>query len=293
MSENIVYQNKDVVSKALGENLKEKSFAVYGLNVPRIKEVLPTNLPVVEANELRLDNIFLLEDGSLALVDYESTYTESDKIKYMNYIIRTLKRYTEDKALKDKVRGTIRMIVIYTADIKPGETKPKLDIGCLKFEVEEAFLVELDSEGIEKELSDKIRRKEPLTQDEQMKLLILPLTHSGKEEKQECIRRCFELAKDIEDEKTQVFVMAGMLAFADKVITKEDSKKVREWLMMTKVAQIFEEEKLEYAEKVAKETAEKVNKETAKGMLKKGFSVEDILEILPTLTRKDIAKLMK
>lgn len=67
--------------------------------------------------------------------------------------------------------------------------------------------------------------------------------------------------------------------------------------MMTKVAQIFEEEKLEYAEKVAKETEERTRKEerekTARGMLKKGFSVEDILEILPTLTRKDIAKLMK
>ena len=47
MSEGIVYQNKDVEFKMISETFKEKSFAAYGLDLPKIKAVLPTNLPAV------------------------------------------------------------------------------------------------------------------------------------------------------------------------------------------------------------------------------------------------------
>ena len=38
----IAYQNKDITAKYLGENLKEKSFSAYGLEIPKIRKVLPT-----------------------------------------------------------------------------------------------------------------------------------------------------------------------------------------------------------------------------------------------------------
>ena len=38
-------------------------------------------------------------------------------------------------------------------------------------------------------------------------------------------------------------VLAGILVFTDKVIDEELGNKVKEWLMMTKVARLFEEEK--------------------------------------------------
>ena len=48
----IAYQNKDITSKVLAENFKGKTFRVYGLDLPEIEQVLPTNLPTVKANEL-------------------------------------------------------------------------------------------------------------------------------------------------------------------------------------------------------------------------------------------------
>lgn len=84
MPEGIAYQNKDIEFKVLSEVFKEKSFEAYGLHLPRIKAVLPTNLPVVSANELRMDNLFLLEDGTYAFVDYESTDNVKNRIKYIN-----------------------------------------------------------------------------------------------------------------------------------------------------------------------------------------------------------------
>lgn len=35
----ITYHNKDVISKLFGEKLKDKSFAVYGLEIPEIMKV--------------------------------------------------------------------------------------------------------------------------------------------------------------------------------------------------------------------------------------------------------------
>ncbi len=93
----IAYQNKDITSKLLAEYFKGKTFRVYGLDVPEVKAVLPTNIPTVRANELRLDNLFELADGTVALVDYESEYNGEDKVKYLNYLTGIANRYQKEK----------------------------------------------------------------------------------------------------------------------------------------------------------------------------------------------------
>lgn len=85
MSEGIVYQNKDILFKILGQTYNEKS----------------------------IDNLFLLKDGTYAIVDYESVYKKANKIKYLNYIARVMEKYfKEDEAFN------LRLIVIYTGDLK-------------------------------------------------------------------------------------------------------------------------------------------------------------------------------
>lgn len=309
----ITYHNKDVISKIFGENLKEKSLDVYGIDIPKIKAVLPTNLPVVEANEMRLDNIFQLEDDSIALIDYESKYEYADKIKYLNYVVRTLKR----NELIGKLDKPIRMIVIYTGDVKKGSTEPKLDTGCLQFIVEEVFLSELDAVKIEAALKEKIENDGILTDKEQMQFVILPLIYPGKKSKQEAIQRCFELAKKIHSSEMQRFLLSGLLVFTDKVIAKEDSERIKRWINMTKVGQLFEEEKQEALRQLEEEQRQeikrikkenrqeikKIKKETKKTkktletavrrMLKKGMEPSEILEFIPNLSYKDIESLKK
>ena len=115
-------------------------------------------------------------------------------MKYLDYISRTVKRYMKKWRIRNESALKIRMIVIYTADIEPRQTQPVLDVGCLRLQVEEAFLCEMDWEETERELAKKIKEHEPLTAEDQMRFIVLPLTHKGKQEKQECIRRCFNLA---------------------------------------------------------------------------------------------------
>ena len=84
----IAYQNKDIVSKLFGERMKGKPLSLFGLGTDlKVADVKPTNLPIVQARELRMDNLFELEDGSVAILDYESEYKKSNFTKYGRYIM--------------------------------------------------------------------------------------------------------------------------------------------------------------------------------------------------------------
>lgn len=290
----IAYQNKDIISKIFGENLKEKSFAAYGLKVPKITAVLPTNLPAVEANELRMDEFFQFEDDSLGIADYESTYDYKDKVKYLGYVVRVLKH----NSLVGKIQRKLRVIIIYTGDIRPQQTNPELHIGCLDFKVEEVFLSNLDAPAIETMLTAKINRGEALTEEEQMQLIILPLAYQGLEPKQECVRRLFELFKKLPDDKTRTFLLSGMLVFADKIISQEESEFMKGWINMTKIGKLYAEEAME---KVREARAEEQMKHEAEvqelkakndsiinnhiiNMFHKGYTEKAIHEVMPDIS---------
>ena len=232
-----MWQNKDVTSKVMAEQFKEKTLNVYGLDVPKIVQVLPTNLPEISANELRIDNLFLLEDGTLAIIDYESAYEESDKVKYLQYVARVLERYRSEGKLKVK----IRMIVIYTADVREEQVNTVYDTGALKMEIQPAFLSKLDSENIMKRLRQKVESGERLTDEEMMEFIILPLTYRGKEAKKAAVNEMISLAKGIHETAVLRFVLAGIIVFADKIIDIETGEEVAKRIMMTKVDMIFQE----------------------------------------------------
>ncbi len=237
MGNEVVWQNKDVTSKVMAEQFKEKTLNVYGLDVPKIVQVLPTNLPEISANELRIDNLFLLEDGTLAIIDYESAYEESDKVKYLQYVARVLERYRSEGKLKVK----IRMIVIYTADVREEQVNTVYDTGALKMEIQPAFLSKLDSENIMKRLRQKVESGERLTDEEMMEFIILPLTYRGKEAKKAAVNEMISLAKGIHETAVLRFVLAGIIVFADKIIDIETGEEVAKRIMMTKVDMIFQE----------------------------------------------------
>ena len=236
----IAYQNKDVTSKVLAENFKGKSFEVYGLHLPRIVDAESTNLPAVEANELRLDDLFRLADGSYAIVDYESTYDGADKIKYLGYVARLAKRlYNEHRRYVP-----IRVIVIYTADVKRGTTNPMLDMGDARLRITEAFLSDLDSEGIRTELEEKVGQRKPFTDEDMMRLIVYPLTFEGKEAKRKAVGRAVDIAGNIGDTEQFLFTLSGIFAFADKVITKKDADRIRRLIGMNKFEQGYYEDML-------------------------------------------------
>ena len=286
----IAYQNKDITSKLLAENFKGKTFRVYGLDIPEVKAVLPTNIPSVRANELRLDNLFELADGTVALVDYESEYAKENKVKYLNYLAGIADRYQRER----KTCPRLRMIVIYTGDIERRQVSAEYDIGAVRMKLEPAFLSELDSGGLFRHLKEKVERNEPLNDEELMEFIILPLSCRKREEKEEKIRESVSLAAQIQDRNQQVFALAGILTFADKLIDMETANKTRRMIEMTKIGWIIEQEKQEVIAKAeeafAKAEAEKrqAAKESVIKMIKKNYSTEEIAFIVSSFSQDEI-----
>ena len=106
------------------------------------------------------------------------------------------------------------------------------------------------------------------------------------------------MGKKIPCQELQVFLLSGLLVFTDKVIEREESEKIRRWIMMTKVGRLFEEEKIAYGEKLVAEALEQQERkekqslmEIAKKMMKRGMSTAEIQGCITNLTYEEIERL--
>lgn len=279
MSEGIAYQNKDILFKILGQTYKEKSFAAYGIDLPPIKELLPTSLPKISANEKDIDNLFLLEDGTYAIVDYESEFKKLNKIKYLNYIARVMEKY-----YKEDETFNLRLIVIYTGDVKSAE--PIYETNCFTLRMEQAFLSHIDGETAFESISQKLLSGIPLEDDDLMKLVILPLTMPGIEGKQKMLEKVVDLAGQVTDSRQQIFILSGVIVASDKFINREYLEQIRRRINMTQLGQLYEKEKIEYANKKNRELTE----EMAKSMLDEGIDFVKIMKVTG-LTEDELLRL--
>ncbi len=277
--EGIAYQNKDILFKILGQTYKEMSFAAYGIDLPSIRALLPTDLPKISANEKSVDNLFLLEDGTYAIVDYESVYKRINKIKYLNYIARIMEKY-----YKEDENFNLRLIVIYTGDVDQAE--PDLKTACFTLHAEQAFLAHIDGRAAFQEIQEKLQAGKPLDNDDLMRLVILPLTVHGTEGKQKMLETVVELAEQLWDEEQRIFILSGVVVASDKFIEKEYMEQVRRKINMTQIGQMYEEEKIEFAnQRVLKEKTEiakillQEGADTVMIMKATGFTEEELLRL--------------
>ena len=276
----IAYQNKDIALKYFGGALKNKNLTVYGLPHIRIKDTRPTNLPAIEVNELRMDNLFILEDSSFALIDYESTFGIHDIVKYVNYIARILKRFVRQEDGRNSERGrkrlpVIHLIIIFSADISDIDPN-MLDVGCMQLKIEPVYLLRMETEKVYSKIQYKVENRETLNDDEMLEMIVLPLTVKGKEEKRALAEETVRLAQEIQDEEQRMQALAGILTFADKILDKEYAKRIKEVIGMNKVEKLFYDEGVETG--IVKGRAELIR--CIRKKLKKGYAVMEIAEVL-------------
>ena len=271
----VSYQNKDITSKILASAFKGKSFEVYGIKDADIVDFKPTNLPAIQADELRLDGLFELSDGNMALVDYESSYSRENMIKYLDYLARVVRKLYNESGHTTK----LRIIIIYTADVRRGQTEPELDLGCMRLKIEEAFLSDLEPVVLLKEIEEALE-KQDISDEIMMKMIIYPLTFEKIELKRGAVTEITERASEIENQRKQSFVLSGIYTFADKIISTEDAEKIRRLLHMTKVEQIYTRERIEAVNKAVREADARARLEekenTALKYLREGDSVEKV-----------------
>ena len=250
MKKDVAYQNKDVCSKVLTSWFGHDVFDSFNVNVPEIKDTRPTNLPEIHANELRLDCLFELTDGSRAIVDYESAYKKKNWIKYGEYVMRLLEELRTETGSLDHM---IRIIILYTGNVKRTSVPTQFNVGAVQISIEPGFLSEIPRKMVRRQIKAKIKADIKLTDSEMIRFMILPLTYEGKKKQQKVLREMIELARTMQDEEVSKVLISGLLVFGDKIIGDDMARNIRRWLAMTKVERLIVEEQEDVLNKVIQE----------------------------------------
>lgn len=180
------------------------------------------------------------------------------------------KYYKEDKGFN------LRLVVIYTGDVESAEAT--LETDCFTLRTEQAFLSHIDGETTFLSIQEKLQSVSVLSDDDLMKLIILPLTIPGTVGKQEMLEKVVDLADRISDEEQKIFTLSGVIVASDKFIDRSYLEQIRRRIDMTKLGQMYEKEKIEYANQKAKEMAIRERNEIAKSLLSQGIDFIKIME---------------
>ena len=256
--------DRDVLHKVLEQAYKGKSFAVLGIKLPPIRELLPA----IPLRDGFIDSLFLLEDGTYAVVEYASECHKTDMAQYPNYIAKVMEKYDKGDGNFD-----LHLIIIYTGDVEKAD--PVFDCGCLTLHPKQVFLSRIDSRAVFDAIRQKIHSGIVLTDDDLMKLVVLPLTFPGTEGKQRMLERIVDLAEQIPDEGQRIFTLSGVIVASDKFINRDYMDQIRRRINMTQLGQLYEKEKIEYANQKVRENDLK----RAKSLLNEGI---DIVKIMKT-----------
>ena len=210
----------------------------------------------------------ILKDGTYAIVDYEAELKKRNKIKYLNYIARVMEKYYPGE---DDFH--LRLVVIYTGDVINAEST--FETNCITLRMEQAFLSHIDGKAAFDIIYRKVQSGIPLEDDDLMRLVILPLTISGSQGKQEMLEKVIDLAEQIPDEEQRIFTLSGVIVASDKFIDRKYLNQIRRKINMTQLGQLYEKEKIEYGNQKAKERTI----EMVKSMLAEGIDFVRIMKV--------------
>ena len=199
--------DRDALHKVLAQAYKGKSFAVLGIKLPPIRELLPA----IPLRDGFIDSLFLLEDGTYAVVEYASGCHKTDIVKYTQHLAEIMERYDNEDGCFN-----LHLIIIYTGDVEKAE--PVFDFGCLTLHPEQVFLSRMDGNTELESVRQKIHSGFLLTDDDLMKLVVLPLSVPGSEGKIQLFDEITSLTGNIPDEEQRAFVLSAMTLAADRFI---------------------------------------------------------------------------
>ena len=201
--------DKDALHKVLAQAYKGKSFAVLGIKLPPIRELLLA----IPLRDSFIDSLFLLEDGTYAVVEYASGCHKTDMVKYTQHLAEIMERYDKEDGMFN-----LHFIIIYTGDVEKAEHV--FDFGCLSLHPEQVFLSRMDGNAELKPIRQKIHSGIVLTDGDLMKLVVLPLSIPGSEGKTQLFDEISSLAGNIPDEEQRAFVLSTLTLANDGFISR-------------------------------------------------------------------------
>ena len=271
----VAHQANDIIQKYTSGRFKEILLNFFGITSVKVKELLNVEMPIVEAKQSSTDIIFLLEDGTLLHLEFQTTYTKNDLIRFAVY----------DWRLYERESKKVQTVIIYSSDVK--KVDDSVDNGMMNYSPVKIMLCEYDGNAVYADLKSKLESGQELTDEDMLNLIFLPLMNNSVP-KTELAKTSIELAQTIADKDKSIDCTAIAYAFALKYLGEEEINKLWEVMKMTSVA-------VKFFEDTAKNAKLENSIEIAKRLFKKGLSIEDIAEStdLDINTIKNLQKQIK
>ena len=271
ISANISKQKNDILQKYTSGLFRDATLAFYGVKTAKIKELINTELDIVEVRKLSTDYVFLLEDNTYQHLEFQTAYNKNDLLRFAKY----------DLYLYERDKREINTVVIYSSDVN--NVAQSLKIGSLTYSPKIVMLNNYDGGAIFTELETKLKEKQDLSDADMLNLIFLPLLRSDIS-KYDLAKKSIEMAKTISDETKQDTCIASTVAFVEKYLTKNEINEILEAIKMTKVAEML----------IADAVEEKAIKIATK-MLLKNKPIDEIIEFTDLSEKeiKDIKKKLK
>jgi hypothetical protein len=199
-----------------------------GIPSAPIEEVIPTELPYIEARKINEDYVLRLKDDTLLHLEYQSDIKHDDMIRFMIYDARLYEHY----------RKTISTAVIYTGAKDDSTIADELDAGSIKYKVRIIKIKQENAEKILIEQEEKIERKE---NPDIPKILFSPIM-SRKEDVKEITQKAIQIIKKIPgDGYEKDKLIATVIVLVDKLLDIETLDKLWEEFRMLNVFKYAEE----------------------------------------------------
>lgn len=218
----IPHHNYDVIFKAVIERFKDNALEFYGVHVPPIVDVEPTELSKVEINTRKMDFVFRLADETYLHLEFQTSRKEDDLLRFLSY----------DVGLYTKRKRNIRTVIIYGADVE--EAPDMLSIGSIQYQVQCVFMSAYDGDAVMRELWHKVQSGDMLTEIDQLNLIFMPLMPSKIGRSERAIE-AVKMAESVQDEAVKLSLLGSIIGITARFIDKEYVRKIVEVLRMNEV----------------------------------------------------------
>jgi len=232
------------------ELFKGDAVKFFGID-KQVVSAARTALAHIQVQKNINDWVLLADDGSYLHFEFQSGYDKKDLARFM--VSDAMLYYDEGKP--------VRTIVVYSADIK--ETITTVDAGSIQYNVDTFYMSKLDGDKAYAELRAKVEEGEPLTKQELMSIVFLPLMKNSVD-KSTRIEQAITLSRELRrrNEQLQIQAMLGMLA--EKFITdNQELQRLKEMMNMGVIAEMIREDR---------------SVEIARKLLARGLSILNVAE---------------
>ncbi len=220
---------EDIIMKSIMELFKGDAVRFFGID-KEIISVARTELSHVELQKNIADWTFLTSDNSFLHFEFQTTYKQEDLARFM----------VSDAMLYYKEGKRIRTVVVYSSNIT--NTMTTLDFGSINYTVEAFYMLSLDGDSTYESISAKVDAKEPLTKNDLMSIVFLPLMKNSVD-KVTRIKQSIEISKKLKTVTEQLQIQAMLDMLAEKFIKDDETlAQIKEVLNMSAIAEMIRED---------------------------------------------------